>query len=151
VVLQDGTMYSRTALVVTPDLAELDRWAQWLEAAGFLTVACAGPRLRTSCPRLDGERCMLRDAVDVAVVAMASGSNPGDEHPEASCTTSPDDGTTVFVEGSGILGAPNDAPQHITALSKHALVQAVEHVLSRGRRSAGQKGQSGSRRTQFAS
>jgi hypothetical protein len=121
----------RTALVVTPDQVELDRWAKWLEAEGFLTVACAGPRLRPSCPRLNGERCLLRDAVDVAVVAMpvASGPVAPGERAEASCTTSPDNGTTLFVDESGIVGTVTGAPERVPLTAK-SLIEAVTDLLS---------------------
>jgi hypothetical protein len=121
---------TRAALVVTPDLAELDRWAQWLEAAGFLTVTCSGPRLRQSCPRLEGTRCLLRGAVDVAVVAIPS-MKTADEPPEASCTTIPDDGTTIFVDQSGILGTSSRKLERPSPLTKRKLIEAVERVLSR--------------------
>jgi hypothetical protein len=120
---------TRAALVVTPDLAELDRWAQWLEATGFLTVACAGPRLRAYCPRLEGGRCLLRDAVDVAVVAIPA-TRDKDTAPEASCTTSPDNGTTVFVDPTGILGASNGLLERSSPLSKQTLIEAVKRTLS---------------------
>jgi hypothetical protein len=141
---------TRSALVVTADLAELDRLAQWLEAAGFLTVACAGPRLRTNCPRLDGERCVLRDAVDVAVVAMpsASGSGPMDETPEASCTTAPDNGTTIFVDGSGVVVTRNGAHERLRPLTKRSLVEAVEYALSRVNHPSRPDDRVGSSRTQ---
>jgi hypothetical protein len=127
---------TRAALVVTPDLAELDRWAQWLEAAGFLTVACAGPRLRANCPPLEGGRCLLRDAVEVAVVAIPS-TRGKDTVPEASCTTSPDDGTTVFVDQSGILGTSNGMLERPSPLTKQSLITAVKRALSRADDPAG--------------
>ena len=141
---------NRTALVVTADLAELERLAQWLEAAGFLTVACAGPRVRTSCPRLDGERCLLRDAVDVAIVAMpsVSGPDPGDATPEASCTISPDDGTTIFVDGSGMIVTRNGDHERLGPLTKRSLVETVEYVLSRVNHPSRPHDQVGSSRTQ---
>jgi hypothetical protein len=141
---------TRTALVVTPDLAELDRLARWLEAAGFLTVACAGPRLRATCPGLDGGLCLLRDAVDVAVVALpaASGSDPLDETPEASCTNSPDDGTTIFVDGSGMIVTRNGDHERLGPLTKRSLVEAVQYVLSRVNHPSTPHDQVGSSRTQ---
>jgi hypothetical protein len=124
----------RTALVVSSDLVELDRWAGWLEAAGFLTVGCAGPRLRPSCPRLQGEHCVLRDAVDVAVVAA-----PGDRDavvleaiPEASCTALPDNGTTILIDESGAMRTVRGSLEHLGPLTERALLEAVEGVLTPG-------------------
>jgi hypothetical protein len=138
-------MNPRTALVVTPDLAELERLAPWLEAAGFITAACAGPRLRGSCRRLEGSRCLLREAVDVAVVAMppSTRATTVGEPPEASCTTVPDNGTSIFIDEAGMIGTRAGTLEHLGPLIERTLVEAVEDILSRDDRDAGPSPQVG--------
>jgi hypothetical protein len=117
----------RTVLIVSEDLVEADRWAGWLERAGFLTVMCAGPRLRHDCPRLDGASCLLREAVDAAVIAVPplEGDAPG-----GSCTRLPDDGSTIRVEGGYIVASTGDGANNVH-LTKLGMIDAVTSVRPR--------------------
>jgi hypothetical protein len=81
--------------VVTDDPARAERWAAWLEHAGFETFACPGPGVAWNCPRVYGGRCVRREMVDAAVVDLAC------DEEASNCTTVPDDGTTVFVRSGG--------------------------------------------------
>jgi hypothetical protein len=119
------------ALIVTEDSSNMNRWAMWLEEEGFSVSSCSGPHTVGRCPRLDGIRCSLREAAEIAVV---------DVHPlgetevyggwaERSCTRIPDDGRTVFVHEPRINGTFSDGGIHIGArVSRDALVSAVRRL-----------------------
>ena len=123
----------RTALVVTEDLVELARLTDWLERGGFIPVACAGPRLRDRCPRTEGAPCLLRDAVDVAVVGTLSlqRTDPHSKPISIDCTKMPDDGTTVFVGQGGVHVIIGDRQERLGGLHEDALMDAVDYVRSR--------------------
>jgi hypothetical protein len=138
----------RTALVVTEDLAELARLTDWLESAGFTPVACAGPRLRDRCPRQEGKSCLLRDAVEVAVVVVPAGNgseHPGDR-PELRCTALPDNGTTIFITSSGIEVTVRGQRQSLGTLSRQSLVDLAEFVRARGEHPSGLRGRAKAQR-----
>lgn len=89
-----------SVLVVGEDTWRSRRWTAWLDEAGFATSGCPGPHIAERCPRLDGERCALRELFDVAVIDGRP--TPEDDlhggWVEGVCTKEPDDGRTVFVE-----------------------------------------------------
>jgi hypothetical protein len=129
----------RSALLVTEDLAEMARWREWLEAAGFSTVACAGPRLRPYCPLEDGGPCLLREAVDVAIVAVDPrlGFGPLASRTEPVCVTVPDDGTTIFVDDHGLRGEVRGRMRPLGPVSEQSLVERAQYVCSRKGHPAG--------------
>jgi hypothetical protein len=118
-----------SVLVVSEDLVEADRWARWLEGAGFLAVMCAGPRLRHDCPRVDGRPCLLREAVAAAVVAddpLQGAIDPV----EPSCTRLPDDGTTIRVEGDRLVAWSGGSRTDLGPLTRQGLIGALSRVVS---------------------
>jgi hypothetical protein len=119
-----------SVLVVSEDLLEADRWAQWLEGAGFLVVMCAGPRLRKDCPRVDGRPCLLREAVEAAVIG--DGPLQGASDPvELSCTRLPDDGTTIRVEGNRLVAWSDGSRTELGPLTRLGLVGALNRMCAR--------------------
>lgn len=116
----------RTVLIVSEDPARLGRWSEWLARAGYTTLRCPGPTM-TSCPRLNGMPCGLRQIADAAVVEV---QGPGEPYPYGEwrargCTTLPDDGTTIFV--SERESTALDELEH--PITPMALLDSVEHVL----------------------
>jgi hypothetical protein len=123
-----------SVLVVNEDLVEADRWAAWLEEAGFLTVLCAGPHLRPECPRLHGASCILREAVDAAVIAVAQLSM-GSPRLEGSCTRLPDDGSTIRIQDGRLMASIDGVGAELGPLTKRTLIVAVRRLRRRALRS----------------
>jgi hypothetical protein len=126
-----------SVLVMGDDPTLTEEWAGWLEDEGFLTVGCPGPHVRERCPRLDGERCVLREVVDVAVAGVSSRSAQEwfGWRPERHCTRLPDDGRTVLVDGRGAEISFHGEPLWIrTRIDRHVLLSLVDYVRRRGHR-----------------
>ncbi|HSL66982.1 MAG TPA: hypothetical protein VK977_02345 [Actinomycetota bacterium] len=123
----------RSALVVTNDLADLARWMEWLERAGFAVAACPGPTVRARCPRLEDRSCLLRETVNVAVVAVppegALDRTPA--QPERRCTKVPDDGSTIFIDQFGIQATVGDLPTRLGRPTESLLLATASHLCGR--------------------
>lgn len=128
------------ALIVSPDATAAGRWAGWLESAGYSTVRCPGPLARNHCPRVEGDVCVLREAVDVAFVDV----DPFNESellgnwPERECTKVPDDARTIFIHDHAGWNIPLFGRWHLgRPTTQAALVEMVRVALQRGAHPAG--------------
>ena len=122
-----------TVLIVGDDPARRSEWAGWLMREGYTTATCEGPNV-VPCPWVDGRRCPLREAVDIAIVDM---QRPGEVEPHAwperFCTTLPDDGRTVFVCTEEMAGTRIRLNHPVSSPTLQRAISMARHPAGRSR------------------